>query len=629
MASSSPPPTSSPLASLPVRLLPLRLTPSGRPVLLPGEAERLIQDRADLVFVPTTAEEARAEEDERGGAGGEKRGLLLKSLEDGVLRVTTHRLLWVDARAAPSSGASCSLPLECVTRAELRATRLWSSAKARVLVAVEGATGGLLPSSNTSPSSSSPSSSSSCLSREIKVVAPGQVAIHAALQASLSAREWEKKGGGEGGAASSQEADDAVVAAVVQMGFSVSDAVAALRATGGGDGADPQAAALWLLERGEGGDAGGGEGWAVPPAAAAPAAAGVGGLLRREAASAAAADAALESAFSDLGALMRAAAEMVELAKRYREEARARDERRRGEAREGEGEGGGGGGAGGWQGSSSASEAEAEAAAADFEDELALLGVIASPVTRTSTAAGGNGEAAAASSSPSRFSLLGAGSRRSAAGASSSARRTVSLFIRELSAELSDFCQPLVAAAGGLLPLPDVYCLYNRARGAELAAPSDVVAAAEAWGTLYGDRAPLRLRRLGGDGGVLAVAAADQNDGAVCELLAALARGGGGGEGGEGEEGSGASASASALAALVSSARARLPPAPLVPGLGRPLTPSDVAAAMRVPLPIAAAHLATAEAAGALCRDDGDEGLRHFWNFFAAAAPPPPEAAGA
>ena len=349
MASSSPPPTSSPLASLPVRLLPLRLTPSGRPVLLPGEAERLIQDRADLVFVPTTAEEARAEEDERGGAGGEKRGLLLKSLEDGVLRVTTHRLLWVDARAAPSSGASCSLPLECVTRAELRATRLWSSAKARVLVAVEGATGGLLPSSNTSPSSSS------CLSREIKVVAPGQVAIHAALQASLSAREWEKKGGGEGGAASSQEADDAVVAAVVQMGFSVSDAVAALRATGGGDGADPQAAALWLLERGEGGDAGSGEGRAVPPAAAAPAAAGVGGLLRREAASAAAADAALESAFSDLGALMRAAAEMVELAKRYREEARARDERRRGEAREGEGEGvgggwgqGGGGGREGW-----------------------------------------------------------------------------------------------------------------------------------------------------------------------------------------------------------------------------------------------------------------------------------------
>ena len=66
-----------------------------------------------------------------------------------------------------------------------------------------------------------------------------------------------------------------------------------------------------------------------------------------------------------------------------------------------------------------------------------------------------------------------------------------------------------------------------------------------------------------------------------------------------------------------------------MPGLGRPLTPSDVAAAMRVPLPIAAAHLATAEAAGALCRDDGDEGLRHFWNFFAAAAPPPPEAAGA
>lgn len=65
--------TSSLLASLPVRLLPLQLTPSGRPVLLPGEAERLIQDKADLVFVPTPEEEKR-EQVERlksGGGGGE------------------------------------------------------------------------------------------------------------------------------------------------------------------------------------------------------------------------------------------------------------------------------------------------------------------------------------------------------------------------------------------------------------------------------------------------------------------------------------------------------------------------------------------------------------------------------
>ena len=95
------------LASLPVRLLPLQLTPSGRPVLLPGEAERLIHDRADLVFVPTPEEEK-----ERDDSSSLR---FPRSLEDGVLRVTTHRLLWVDSRAAPSSGSSCSLPCPWAT----------------------------------------------------------------------------------------------------------------------------------------------------------------------------------------------------------------------------------------------------------------------------------------------------------------------------------------------------------------------------------------------------------------------------------------------------------------------------------------------------------------------------------
>ena len=258
------------LASLPVRLLPLQLTPSGRPVLLPGEAERLIQDKADLVFVPTPDEEKKEQADrERGGGGaaGERyeRGPLRfpRSLEDGVLRVTTHRLLWVDARAAPSSGSSCSLPLGCVSRAELRATRLWSSAKARVLVSVDGASGRPLPcsSSSASPSLNSSSSSSSLL-REIKVVAPGQAAIDAALQASLSAREWERSGGEggakeetrEGGAAGgSRAAVVAVGATRAALPVSAAEALAhcASRGRGIGPGAASEAeeASRELLER--------------------------------------------------------------------------------------------------------------------------------------------------------------------------------------------------------------------------------------------------------------------------------------------------------------------------------------------------------------------------------------------
>ena len=54
-----------------------------------------------------------------------------------------------------------------------------------------------------------------------------------------------------------------------------------------------------------------------------------------------------------------------------------------------------------------------------------------------------------------------------------------------------------------------------------------------------------------------------------------------------------------------------------VPGLGPALTPSSVAAALGVPLAVAGAHLATAEAAGVLCRDAGPAGVRWFRNFFA------------
>lgn len=38
--------------------------------------------------------------------------------------VTTHRLLWIDAAAAPSAGASCSLPLAAVQQVHLKGRML-------------------------------------------------------------------------------------------------------------------------------------------------------------------------------------------------------------------------------------------------------------------------------------------------------------------------------------------------------------------------------------------------------------------------------------------------------------------------------------------------------------------------
>ena len=51
-------------------------------------------------------------------------------------------------------------------------------------------------------------------------------------------------------------------------------------------------------------------------------------------------------------------------------------------------------------------------------------------------------------------------------------------------------------------------------------------------------------------------------------------------------------------------------------GLGPGITSTEVAAAMAVPLAVAAEHLLMAEAKEVLCRDDGPEGLRFFRNFF-------------
>lgn len=43
--------------------------------------------------------------------------------------------------------------------------------------------------------------------------------------------------------------------------------------------------------------------------------------------------------------------------------------------------------------------------------------------------------------------------------------------------QLADFLKAPVERASGMMPLPDVYCLYNRARGTELISPDDLLTA--------------------------------------------------------------------------------------------------------------------------------------------------------
>lgn len=45
----------------------------------------------------------------------------------------------------------------------------------------------------------------------------------------------------------------------------------------------------------------------------------------------------------------------------------------------------------------------------------------------------------------------------------------------ELSRQLADFLEGPLARCGGMISLPDVYCLFNRARGTELVSPDDLL----------------------------------------------------------------------------------------------------------------------------------------------------------
>lgn len=49
----------------------------------------------------------------------------------------------------------------------------------------------------------------------------------------------------------------------------------------------------------------------------------------------------------------------------------------------------------------------------------------------------------------------------------------------ELCRQLADFLAEPLARARGLMPLTDVYCLFNRARGTELVSPDDLLDAAK------------------------------------------------------------------------------------------------------------------------------------------------------
>jgi len=227
--------------------------------------------------------------------------------------------------------------------------------------------------------------------------------------------------------------------------------------------------------------------------------------MRREQEKTREANAALSCAFQDIDSLLMQAKTLVEIADRIKV-AREREAR-----------------AGAAAGQQDAKEQ------AEFDSYLAQLG-ISNPVTKESSG---------------------------------------SDFHQALARELSQMCVQLMRRKGPMITLPDLYCIYNRARGSDLVSPEDLMTACQLLEKL---NLPIRLFKF--DSGVLVVKSVEMDESVVSKQIANLIK----------ENG--------------------------------PLTALDISRLRNVPLTLAREEIATAEKTQVLCRDETFEGIVYYVNFF-------------
>ena len=232
---------------------------------------------------------------------------------------------------------------------------------------------------------------------------------------------------------------------------------------------------------------------------------GITGIIRKEEAKSREADAALSCAFQDIDSLLMQAKTLVEIADRIKV---ARERETRADAAAG------------------VQDAKEQA---EFDSYLAQLG-ISNPVTRESCG---------------------------------------SDFHQALARELAQMCVPLMQRKGPMITLPDLYCIYNRARRADLVSPEDLMTACQLLEKL---QLPVRLHRF--DSGVLVVRSVAMDDAVVSKQIARLIT----------ENG--------------------------------PLTALDISRLRNVSLALAREEIATAERLQVLCRDETYEGVVFYVNFF-------------
>ncbi|MCJ1253755.1 hypothetical protein MMC24_001568 [Lignoscripta atroalba] len=235
-----------------------------------------------------------------------------------------------------------------------------------------------------------------------------------------------------------------------------------------------------------------------------------------------------------------------------------------------------------------------------FEDLEALMAsakeIVALAETFSNRSADGSSEAKALVSESA--TALGMITRKDMLGTNSGSD---SLYLSELSRNLAEYLtddrQGVLKKEGGIMSLVDLWAMFNRARGGvELISPTDFEKAARLWGKLS---LPVRLREF--KNGLLVVQRYDWTDEkTIAQLLAWLQE--------LHEE------------------------APIAEAhwdwstFGRGVTAQEAAARFGWSVGVASEELEMAEEKGALCREEGVEGLRFWENWISEqrdAAPAP------
>ncbi|KAI8589289.1 EAP30/Vps36 family-domain-containing protein [Geranomyces variabilis] len=156
-------------------------------------------------------------------------------------------------------------------------------------------------------------------------------------------------------------------------------------------------------------------------------------------------------------------------------------------------------------------------------------------------------------------------------------KSTGDMYATELARQLADFLHRALATRGGMIALTDLYCLFNRARGSALISPNDLRASCRLFEPL---RLPFRVRQFAS--GLLVVQAGNHSDDeTIARVVTRVA------------------ASANGLAA------------------------TDLARLENISVVLATEQLLLAESNGGICRDDTIQGLCFFDNIFKNYAIPP------